>query len=181
MDPAALFLTVFRASLLAVGGQAALPLLRDDLVRTGITTDERIIEAITVGRLSTGPSGLYIVALGFFIGGWPGAAIALAAAVLPPMLIVPAAALIRPRLLAPRVSGLVRGVALTTTGLVVATTLELLGSAARTTPGPGPTLADVPLWQIGLAGIGLIVGWDGRRHPLWVIVVGAAAGLVLLA
>jgi chromate transporter len=180
VDPLTLFAVMFRASILAVGGQAALPLLREDLVRTGVTTDERLVEAITVGRLSTGPSGLYIVALGFFIAGWGGALVALAAAMIPPLLIVPAAALIRPRLVTRRVGGLVAGIALTTSGLVVATSIELLASVGGGAGASFLAIGGVPVWQLALAAAGLVVGWRGRRHPLWVITAGAVAGIAVL-
>ena len=126
MDIVWLFLVFLRASFLSLGGQTALPLLRQDLVASGLITDQRIIEALTIGRLGTGPGGLYIIALGYFAMGWLGALAALVATTLPPLLVVPLSAYIRPRLGQARVNGTIRGLALATSGLVIVTSLQLL-------------------------------------------------------
>ncbi|HEX2141952.1 MAG TPA: chromate transporter [Candidatus Limnocylindria bacterium] len=173
MDPLWLFLVFFRASVFSVGGQSGLPLLRDDLVRTGVLTDVQLIEALTIGRLSTGPGGLYMVAIGFVAGGWLGAAMALVALALPPLLVLPASAYLRPRLAHRRVNGLIRGLALTTTGLVVAVSVELLWAA---TPNGNPAI-----WQFALVVLGVAVSIEGKRHPVIVIAAGAAVGLLLAA
>lgn len=112
-----------------------------------------------------------MVSLGYFAYGWGGAAIALLAASIPPLLIVPAAALIRRQLLTPWAAGMVRGVALSTSGLLVATAIGLLA--------PGTTIAAVPAWQIALAGLAAAVTIHGKLHPALVIVAGAIAGIAL--
>ena len=175
MDPLWLFLVFLRASVLSIGGQSGLPLLRDDFVRTGLMTDVQLIEALTIGRLSTGPGGLYMVAIGYVVGSWAGALLALIAVALPPLVILPLSAYLRPRLMHKRVSGLIRGLALTTTGLVIATTVDLLGSVGagnNTTPA---------LWQLGLVGLGFVVSVRATLHPALLVGVGAAAGLLLAA
>jgi chromate transporter len=175
VDPTWLFLVFLRASVLSVGGQSGLPLLRDDFVRSGMMTDVQLIEALTIGRLSTGPGGLYMVAIGYVIGSWLGAALALVALALPPLVILPLSAYLRPRLMHKRVSGLIRGLALTTTGLVIATSIDLLGSA-----GPEGK-SGTAIWQLGLVGLGFAVSARARIHPALLVGVGAAAGLILAA
>ena len=171
MDPLSLFLTFLRASVFSLGGQSGLPLLREDLVNSGTLTDSQIIDGLVIGRLSTGPGGLYMVSLGFMAGGWWGSALALVAITLPPLVILPAARYLRPRLTHRRVNGLIRGLAFTTSGLVVATSLDLLFA----TGGPdGPAI-----WQLGLAVIGLAVSFQGKVHPALIVLVGAVAGLAL--
>ena len=66
-------------------------------------------------------------------------------------------------------NGLIRGLAFTTSGLVVATSLDLLLS----TGGPD----GVAWWQLGLAVVGLAASLYGRFHPVFIVAVGAAAGL----
>ena len=156
MDPLALFVTFLRASVFSLGGQSGLPLLREDLVNSGALSDAQIIDGLVIGRLSTGPGGLYMVSFGYMAGGWWGSALALVAVTLPPLIILPAADYLRPRLTHRRVNGLIRGLAFTTSGLVVATSLDLLLStggscrpgdlaarpgglrARRELPGQGP-------------------------------------------
>ena len=170
MDPLGLFVTFLRASVFSLGGQSGLPLLREDLIRSGVLTDSQIIDGLIIGRLSTGPGGLYMVSLGYLGGGWLGGGLALAAITFPPLVILPAAGYLRPRLPHRRVNGLIRGLAFTTSGLVVATSLDLLLAT-----GGG----DVPAWwQFGLATLGLVMSLEGKRHPILIVGVGAAVGLV---
>lgn len=101
MDPLALFVVLLRDSALALGGLGSLPLLRQDLVATGVVTDAQLVEALAIGRLSTGPNGLWIVSLGYQISGPLGAAMALVASSLPPLVILPATAVARRSLIVP--------------------------------------------------------------------------------
>jgi chromate transporter len=172
MDVVWLFLVFLRASFLSLGGQTALPLLRQDLLAAGLTTDQRIIEALTIGRLGTGPGGLYIIALGYFAMGWIGAIAALIATTLPPLLVIPASAVLRPRLEQTRVNGTIRGLALATSGLVIVTSLQLLITESA---GGVPAL-----WQIGILAAALAVALHGRRHPIWVIGAAALVGVAIV-
>lgn len=166
MSPLDLFLEVLRAAALSVGGAGSLPLLREALVVPGHVTEEQVLESLAIGRLSTGPTGLYVVSLGYFALGWAGAAIALAAATLPPLSLVVVASLGRRWLLTAWASGIIRGVALTTSGLLVATAVQLVDPGAR---------------HVALALAGLAASLLGRIHPALIILAGAAAGIVLEA
>jgi chromate transporter len=171
MDPLGLFFTFLKASIFSMGGQSGLPLLREDLLRAGALTDLQIIDGLIIGRLSTGPGGLYMVSLGYLAGGWLGGALALVAITLPPLVVLPASMYLRPRLQDARVNGLVRGLAFTTGGLVVATSLSLLLSAGGS---DGPAL-----WQVAVAVFGLLISLEGKRHPILIVLVGAVVGLLL--
>jgi len=155
MDAWWLFLVFLRANLLSVNGQTALPLIRQDLLDAGLTTDQRLIEALAIGRLGTGPGGLYIVAIGYFTMGFLGAFVAVIATILPPLI----------------VNGTMRGVALATSGLVVVTSIQLLLAES---PGGLPAW-----WQVIVLVAAAALALQGRRHPVWVILGGAIAGLIL--
>lgn len=171
MDPLWFFLVMIRASCLSLGGQTGVPLLRDDLVLTGVMTDVQLIQALTIGRLGTGPGGLYIVAIGYIVMGPAGAALALLAAVIPPLLVLPLSGYLRPRLPLPRVNGLLRGLVLASSGLVVAMSVELLSAGSGTSGIAG--------WQVALVGAGLLAGLTKRIHPIAIIGVAAIAGILL--
>ena len=171
MNPLELFVILLRASLLSIGGQSALPVLRVDLVVSGILTDQQVVESLAIGRLAPGPSGLYIISLGYFALGWLGAALALLASVLPPLSLVAAAAFLRRRMVSRWAAGAVRGLALVTSGMVLSTTSTL---AAPLVEGGGA------VWQLALLGLGAFVVAHGRHHPAWVITIGALAGLALV-
>ena len=50
MDLLALFAVLLKDSALTLGGLGSLPLLRQDLVATGIATDPQLVEALAIGR-----------------------------------------------------------------------------------------------------------------------------------
>jgi hypothetical protein len=67
-------------------------------------------------------------------------------------------------------AGIVRGVALTAGGLLVATAIRLLA--------PDRSLIEVPAWQLALTVFGTALAIRGRTHPGLVMGVGAVAGIV---
>jgi chromate transporter len=165
-----LFLTFLRAATLSVGGMAALPQLRQDLVMTGLVTEPQILAALALGKLSPGPTGLYVVSLGYFAAGVFGALLALVAAALPPLGLVAVAGIVRRQLLSGWAAGVVRGVVLSTSGLVIATSIALLA--------PDRAILGVPPWQLVLAVGTAALAIHGKTHPGVVIVGGAIVGLV---
>jgi chromate transporter len=161
-----LVLVFLKASALAIGGLASLPLLRADLVPQYVT-DAGIVQALAVGRLAPGPNGLYIVSLGYIVAGWTGALYALIGASLAPLVMLPATSLARRWLLSAWFGGLVRGVSLATAGLLLATGVTIVQGS-----GTAP-------WQLALVVVTIAVTAHGKLHPAAMIVVGAAVGLVL--
>lgn len=169
MDPLGLFLVLLKDSALSLGGLGALPLLRQDLVATGLVTDAQLVQALAIGRLSTGPNGLWIVSLGYQMSGPLGAVIALAASSLPPLIMLPATALARRWLLSVPFAGLVRGAALATAGLLAATGVSLI-----LPHGDAPSW-----WQVVIGVAATAVTYQGRLHPAVVVIGGALVGVLL--
>jgi chromate transporter len=169
MDPLTLFLVLLKDSALSLGGLGSLPLLRQDLVATGVVSDTQLVEALAIGRLSTGPNGLWIVSLGYQIAGPLGAALALVASCLPPLLILPATAMARRWLLSVPFAGLVRGAALATAGLLCATAVALIAPA-----GGAPSW-----WQLAIGIAAAAFTYQGRLHPAAVVIGGALLGILL--
>ncbi|MEA2661152.1 MAG: chromate transporter [Chloroflexota bacterium] len=166
LEQIGLFLMFLKSSALAVGGLASLPLLRADLVPQYVT-DAGILQALAVGRLAPGPNGLYIVSLGYIVAGWTGALYALIAVSLAPLVMLPATTLARRWLLSGWFGGLVRGVALATAGLLLATGVDIVA-----TGGTQP-------WQLALVAATVVVTVHGKLHPAAMIFVGGAVGLLL--
>jgi chromate transporter len=80
MDLLSLFLTCLRVSFITFGGSAPLPLLRQDLVaERGILQDQDFASAMAVGLITPGPNGLFVIPIGYFVAGVPGALVAAAA------------------------------------------------------------------------------------------------------
>jgi chromate transporter len=164
-----LFLTLLRDAALSLGGLGSLPLVRQDLVATGVATDAQVVQALAIGRLSTGPTGLWIVSLGYLIGGAVGATMALVASTLPPLVIVPVTIVARRFLLAPWFAGLVRGASLATAGLLVSAGLSLIA----------PDLRASTWWQLSLSVAAVALTYQGRVHPGLIVIGGAVAGMAL--
>ncbi len=169
IEELALFLTLLKDSGLGLGGLGALPLVRQDLVATGIATDEQVVRALAIGQLSTGPNGLWIVSLGYQIAGVTGAALALVASILPPLVMIPATAAARRLLLTPAFGGLVRGAVLAIAGLLSATGLSLIA----------PDPAAMRGWELAVGLVAVVLTLHGRAHPGVLVVAGAIAGVML--
>lgn len=166
-----LFLIFVRASLLSAGGLGSLAILRTDLVSAGLVVDAQLVEALTIGRISPGPTGLFVISIGYFAMGIPGALLALAAALIPPLLVLPIAHVIRPRRSHRRVDGLIRGLVLGTTGLTISISVTLL---LATSSAGGP-----PAWQLLLAAAGAAWGVHGRHHPVLILAAAGVVGVLL--
>jgi chromate transporter len=82
------FVAVFLASLLGFGGLGSLPVLRGQLAGAGLPTDQLLLSSLAVGQVSPGPNGLYLIAIGYFADGYPGALAATTAVLLPPCLVL---------------------------------------------------------------------------------------------
>jgi chromate transporter len=163
-----LFLILLKDSALALGGLGSLPLIRQDLVATGIATDAQVVQALAIGRLSTGPNGLWIVSLGYQIGGWLGALLGLVACSLPPLVMVPATIAARRFLMTPAFAGVIRGAAFATAGLLISTGVTLM------VPDTGVTW-----WQLAIGAAAVVLTYQGRLHPGLVVIGSAFLGIAL--
>ena len=58
----------------AFAGLASLPVIHDALVvQHHVLTDKQLAEAVVITRGTPGPVGLYVVSVGYFVAGLPGA------------------------------------------------------------------------------------------------------------
>jgi chromate transporter len=78
------FLTFLKASLLSTGGQGNLPILHAELIAHGVAREQQFGESLAIGQLAPGPTGLWVISLGFLVFGLTGALIATAAILIPP-------------------------------------------------------------------------------------------------
>lgn len=167
MNGLVFFALVLRASLLSTGGFGNIPALHADLLSRGWASERTFVESLSVGQVSPGPNGLWIVSLGYLIGGLPGAALATLAIALPPLLILAVDRLYQRVRHHVAVEGFVRGLSLAVVGVFAVTLFRLLGSA----------VPDLRTAIIGLAALGLATT---RRVPgPAVIALAAAAGILL--
>jgi chromate transporter len=83
-----LFWIMFKASLLSTTGTGNLPIVHQDLISRGWATDRQFAESLALGQISPGPTGLWVLSLGYLVGGLRGAVLTLVAISLPPLLVL---------------------------------------------------------------------------------------------
>lgn len=88
IDPMRLFWLILRATLFSTGGSGNMPSLYNDLPPLGYATEQQFAEALAIGQVTPGPTGLWVVSLGYLIDGVRGALLATVAVTLPPLLIL---------------------------------------------------------------------------------------------
>ncbi len=167
MSVVLLYFLLLRATALSFSGFASVPVIREDLVeRRGVLTDEQLNSAIAISQASPGPLGLYVVVLGHFVAGIPGALAGAFALASPAILVIPIARAIRRGR-----DSQVRGAC---SAIVIASCVLMATTSVRLAPEAAPGLA-----HIVLASAGLIALASGRVPPVFVIVGSALLGTLL--
>ncbi|MGD0200977.1 MAG: chromate transporter [Bryobacteraceae bacterium] len=163
-----LYLLLLKATVTSFSGLTSLPVVRNDLVlKHHVLTDRELNAAVAAGQAGPGPYGLYIVSVGYFVAGVPGAFCGWLAMVTPAFLIIPLARYLGARAEQPRLRSAIRAVTLAAAGLVAASAVPLARDA----------LTSVAVVAIAGASFALLVAT--RLDTLWIIAGSAAAGLLL--
>lgn len=167
MNSLLLYLLLLKAVVTSFSGLASLPVLRADLVEHHrVLTDAELSMAVAIGRAGPGPIGLYVVSVGYFAGGLPGAGAGLLALVTPAFLIIPALFYLRRAGNRAELHGAIQGVMFAAAGLLLSTTLPL---ARHTVTSP----LSAALAVASCAALAFT-----RVDAAWVIVGAAAVGLM---
>jgi len=162
-----LYLLLLKATATSFSGLSSLPVLREDLVvRHQMLSDQQLNLAVTAGRSGPGPNGLYVVSVGYLVGGVPGACAGWLAMITPAFLVVPLVRFVGARADRPRLRSAIRASMTAGAGLLLAATLPLARGA----------LTDGVLIAVA-AGSFLLFAFT-RLESVWVVVAAAAAGLV---
>ena len=132
MSALALYLLLLKATATSFAGMGSLPQIRQDLVVTNqAITDEQLSQAVLIGRSTPGPVGAYVVAVGYFAGGAPGAVAGLLAVITPALAALPLLALMQRWLHVPRVRAAVDAVVMASAALLVASVIRMAGDGAQ--------------------------------------------------
>ena len=120
MSVLTVYFLLLKASLTSFSGLGSLPMVRQDFVVTyHALTDHQLNTAVVAGRTGPGPYGLYLVCVGYLAAGIPGALAGFLALVTPAFLVIPLMQWIGKRADNPRVRGVIRGVVLSSGGLLL--------------------------------------------------------------
>jgi chromate transporter len=162
-----LYFLLLRATALSFSGVASVPLIREDLVvHRAVLTDEQLSSAIAISQASPGRLGLYVVVVGYFVAGTPGALAAALALATPALLAIPIARAVR-RHRDAQVRGASAAVVIASCVLMATTTVTLASDA-------GPTTRLMALAVVGFVGLA-----SGRVPPVVVVLLSACLGPLL--
>jgi chromate transporter len=168
MSPLVLYLLLLKATLTSFSGLSSLPAVRNDLVvERPALTDRQLNTAVAIARVSPGAFGLYLVPVGYYAAGWPGAVAGFAAMITPAFLIVALLSFFARRSPGPRMLAAIAAVRHASAGLVLASAIPIARDALTSQ------------WQAGLAvGVAIILVLTDY-DTIWAVVVGAACGVLL--
>jgi len=119
-----LYLLLLKASVMSFSGLGSLPMIRSDfVVERHLLTDRQVNTAVVAGRTGPGPFGLYLVCIGYYVKGAPGAAAAFLAMITPAFLVLPLMRWLGSRADVPLIRDSIRGVLLGSAGLLLAASI----------------------------------------------------------
>ncbi len=121
-----LYLILLKGTGTAFAGLTSLPVIQNALVfQYNVLTDQQLNQAVVITRSTPGPVGLYVVSVGYFVAGIPGAIAGWAAMVTPALLIIPLVHFVGRKLENPRVKSVLQTVVLASAGLLLAAAIPL--------------------------------------------------------
>lgn len=161
-----LYLVLLKGTITAFAGLASLPVIQDALVfHYHVLTDKQLNEAVVITRSTPGPVGLYIVSVGYFVDGVPGAIAGWAAMSTPALLIIPLVHFVGRRMDHPRVKGVLQTIVIASAGLLLAAAIPLAHDA----------LTDPVTVAIAVASLVLLL--VTKIDTLWIILSAAVVSL----
>jgi len=132
MSIAIVYLLLLKATVTSFAGMGSLPQIQQDFVQTyRLITDEQLSQAVLVGRATPGPMGAYVVAVGYFAAGTPGAIAGWLAMVTPALAAIALLAAIERWLRLPRMRAAVDAVVIASVTLLVASGVSLARDAIQ--------------------------------------------------
>lgn len=127
-----LYLLLLKATVTSFAGMGSLPQIERDFVEIHhFMTSEQISQAVLVGRSTPGPVGAYVVAVGYFSAGWPGAIAGWLAMITPALAAIPLLATIQRWMGRPRMRGAVDAVVIASAALLVIAGIGLANESVR--------------------------------------------------
>lgn len=166
MNIVLLYLLLLKGTATAFAGLASLPVIQDSLViQHHVLTDQQLNQAVVITRSTPGPVGLYVVSVGYFVAGLPGAVAGWLAMITPALLIMPLVHFAGKKIEHPRVKAVLQAIVIASAGLLLAAAIPL----AR------DSLVD-PV-TIGIALVSLILLLSTDIDTLWIILGAAVTSL----
>lgn len=167
MNIVILYLLLLKATVTSFSGLTSLPVVRNDfVVNRHVLTDRELNAAVVAGRSVPGPNGLYIVSVGYFIAGVPGAVAGWLAVISPAFLMIPLLQFLGARAERPAIRSAIQSLTLAAAGLITSATVPLARDAIH-----GPV-------SIAIAAASFVFMAFTNRDTLWIIGGSALVGLI---
>jgi len=131
------------------------------VVKRAVLTDTQLNAAVVITRSTPGPTGLYVVSVGYFAGGISGAIAGWLAMCTPALLIIPLVHFAGRRVEHPKVKAVLEAVVLASAGVLLAAAIPLAKAA----------MFDSVTLVISLVSVGLML--KTKLDTLWIIVAAA--------
>jgi chromate transporter len=161
-----LYLTLLKATLTSFSGGTTLPSVRQDLVvDRRVITDAQLSTAVAISRMGPGPNGAFVICVGHYAAGAPGAAAGYLAMITPAFLAILFLRLLAGRTGAPGWRGAIEGITAAAAGLLLANSWPIARAA-------------IPSWfaaGIGLLALGAFL--SRKIDTVWIL---AGAGLLAI-
>ena len=162
-----LYLLLLKATITSFSGLTSLPVVRNDfVVYRQLLTDRQLNAAVVAGRTVPGPNGLYIVGVGYFIAGVPGALAGWLALVSPAFLMIPLLRYVGARAERHAIRSSIQAITLAAAGLIASATIPLARDALQ-----GPV-------TVIIACASFVFMAFTEYDTLWIIAGSALIGLV---
>ena len=130
MNLLTLYLLLLKGTVTAFAGLASLPMIYESLVlQHQVLTATQLNEAVVITRGTPGPVGLYVVSVGYFVAGIPGAIAGWLAMITPALLIIPLLKFAGSYVEHPRVKSAMQAVVIASAGLLLAAAVPLAQDA----------------------------------------------------
>jgi len=166
MNVALLYLLLLKGTVTAFAGLASLPMIQDALVtHHHVLTNAQLNEAVVITRSTPGPVGLYVVSVGYFVAGLPGAVAGWLAMITPALLIIPLVHFVGRDVEHHKVKSVLQTIIVASAGLLLAAAIPL-GRDGLT----GPVT-----WGIALVSFVLLL--TTKVDTLWIILGAALVSL----
>lgn len=164
-----LYLIFLKATVTTFSGLASLPVVREELVlQRHALTDEQLNTAVVITRTTPGPIGLYVVSVGYFAAGIPGAIAGWLAMSTPAMAVLLLLRFIGNRAENPRLKQTLESVVVASAGLLFASAIPLALES----------LTDFVTILIAVATLFLMIT---KKVDSLIIIAGSAALTLILA
>ena len=169
MDPWLLFWLLLKASLFSTSGTGNMPILHHDMLLLGWASDHTFAEALAIGQITPGPTGLWVISFAYLVDGIRGAILAVIAISLPPFTALGVLVLYQRYGQHPAMQGFVRGLTLAVASMF----LVVLGRIM--------TQAGIDWRSLGIAVVALGLTASKRIPVPFILLLAGGTGMLVYA